>query len=106
MAMPKSRSRVLSRNGLRPRGAALRRRGGGTARADAGDRGSVTATIVVERLLSPLVFRAQQILELVHELAHVAEGSINRGKADVRDLVQPLQLLHHDPANFFGAHFL
>src|SRR5688500_13434366 len=95
--MPSSSSLVLSRNGLRPCGAGLRRGGGGTAFTGAGDCRSVTAT-------DCLLFRAQKILELAHELAHIAERAIHRREADVGDLVQPLQLLHDDGADFLGAH--
>src|SRR5215208_6859804 len=52
------------------------------------------------------VLGAEEILELAHELAHVTERAIDGGKAHVGDLVEALQLLHHDGPDFFGAHLL
>src|SRR5688572_2541636 len=52
------------------------------------------------------VLGAEEILELAHELAHVAERAVDGRKAHVGDLVEALQLLHHDRPDFFGAHFL
>ena len=42
----------------------------------------------------------QQVLQLAHELADVAEVAIHRGEPHVGDLVEPLQLLHHERADF------
>ena len=50
--------------------------------------------------------RVQQILQLVHELADVAEVAVDRGEAHVRHLVEPLQLLHHERADVGGRDFL
>jgi hypothetical protein len=52
------------------------------------------------------LFRAEEILEFVHELPDVAEGAVHRGEPDVGHLVQPFEFFHDDAADFFGAHLL
>src|SRR5688500_5653919 len=51
-----------------------------------------------------LLLDVQQILELGHEFANVAEVTIDRGEPDVGDLVQHPELVHHERANLLGAH--
>src|SRR5688500_18241619 len=48
-------------------------------------------------------FRVQQIFELGHELTDVAEMPIHRRESHVRDLVELLQLLHDERADFVRA---
>src|SRR5688572_1023841 len=51
-------------------------------------------------------FRVQQILELRHELADVAEMSVDRCESHIGDLVELLQLFHDERADLVGADFL
>src|SRR5262249_51463781 len=51
------------------------------------------------------LFDVQQILQLVHELADVAEMPVDRREADVRHFVELLQLLHDERADLGGADF-
>src|SRR5688500_3386148 len=70
-AIPSSRSLVLSRNGLRPCGAELRRGGVGTALTGDGECRSVSAIYTGYQPLATnhqLILRAEKILELAHEL--------------------------------------
>src|SRR4029079_11887124 len=69
-----------------------------------------TISLVLSRngFVSPTssILGAEQVLELAHEFADVAERAVHGRKAHVGDLVEALQLLHHDRPAFFGPHFL
>src|SRR5262245_22423141 len=52
------------------------------------------------------ILGAEKVLELAHELAHVAERAIHRRKAYVGDFIEALQLLHHDRPDLLCTHFL
>src|SRR5690242_6043683 len=98
--MPNTSSRVLSRNGLRSRGADLR--SGGTATGVV-----ATASRTVKRCFSyRLLLRIQQILQLGHELADVAELAVDGCEPHVGDFVQATELVHHQTADLVGAHLL
>src|SRR5262245_23544685 len=102
--MPVSSSGVLSRNGLRPCGAELRRGGGAAGLAGVGDLRSVTATNIPAGPKDPLLFRVEQVFQLAHELADVAEVTIHGSKTHVSDLVETLELVHHQLADFVRPH--
>src|SRR6188508_1786073 len=58
-------------------------------------------------MVSPVSFLGvQQILQLGHELADVAEVPVNGRETDVRDLVELLQFLHDERADLVGGDFL
>src|SRR5687768_15231835 len=52
-----------------------------------------------------LFFRVQQILELRHELANVAEMPVDGGEANVGNFVELLELLHDERTDFVRADF-
>ena len=58
------------------------------------------------RLMLVHSFGVQQILQLVHELADVAEVAVHRREPHVGDLVELLQLLHHERADVGGRDLL
>src|SRR6188472_1974588 len=99
--IPASNSGVLSRNGLRLDRAPPRRCGGttGVPVADRCCSGSDTAAYSL-----PLLLGVEQILQLGHELADVTEMPVDRGKPHVGHLVEPLQFVHDEGADFFGGH--
>src|SRR5262245_42098213 len=109
MPMPMSSSRVLSRNGRFGPGVELRCGGGAAGGCGAGTSRSVSAMSSAawacrSREAPGLLLGGEQVLELGHELADVAEVAIHGGEAHVCDLVEPLELLHHKGAHFLGAH--
>ena len=57
---------------------------------------------LLERRLGRLVV-LDQVLHLVHELGDVLELAVHRGEAHVGDLVELLQVLHHDLAQLEAA---
>src|SRR5436190_10604815 len=94
--IPARISRGLSRN---------RRRGGDGLRPGAGavdGRDAIDVTVAGTRL--PSLFCVQQILQFRHELADVAEVPVDRRETDVRDLVEMLQLFHHERADVGRRH--
>src|SRR5688500_1748314 len=97
-AMPVRISLVLSRNGRRGEGGALRL-GLGAGRGCGRVSRSVSA-------ISALFLRVEQLLQLGHEFADVTEVPIDRGESDVCHLIQPLELLHDDAPDLFCAHLL
>jgi hypothetical protein len=50
-----------------------------------------------------LLVASHQSLEHVHEGVDVLEAAIDRGEADVGDLVEPLEPLHHEGADLAGG---
>src|SRR5690349_14862427 len=50
------------------------------------------------------LLRIQQIFQLGHELADVAEVTIYRREPDVGDFIKSPQFVHHKSADFAGAH--
>src|SRR5687768_16106499 len=52
-----------------------------------------------------LFFRVQQVLELCHELADVAEMPVDGCEADVGHFIELLELLHHECTDFVRADF-
>src|SRR5262245_62174997 len=51
------------------------------------------------------LLHVEEIVQLAHELADVAELTVHGREAHVGDLVQLLQLLHHEAAHFRGGDF-
>src|SRR5262245_65459689 len=98
--MPPSSTGVLSKNGFRACGAELRRLGvAAGALAGAGGWRRVRAMLVrgwclvdgghqlLILTITVSIFGVQQIFQLAHELADVAEVTIDGGESDVGNLV-------------------
>src|SRR5438094_6120609 len=94
--MPARISRGLSLKG---------RRGGSAGRPAPGRLGVMDVTVAGIRR-PPSFLRVQEIFELVRKLVDVAEMPVDRREADVGDLVELLQLLHHERAHVVRRDFL
>ena len=92
-AMPSKISLVLSKK-ARPFRSPARRRSGNAGAGDAGSGGVTCSCGAVDRgrVSATLLLGGEQILELAHELPDVTKVPVNRGKAHVGYLVEPLQL--------------
>src|SRR5262249_60742570 len=97
-AMPARIDLGLSRNG--------RRGTGGGAAAFSPARFGVTDVTVAAMRPHLLLLDVQQIFQLAHELAEVAEVAVDRREPDVRDFVELLQLLHDEAADLGRRDFL
>src|SRR4051794_36983569 len=89
------------RRGLSRKG----RRSGGVGAADrTGSVGRRASRTVVIAPRSRSTLRFLQFVDFALELPDVAELAVDRGKPDVRDLVQLFELLHQARADLLGRH--
>src|SRR3954447_7909515 len=100
-SMPARMTRGLSRSGRRGSEARVGPGGGGGGNWRAGIAIYVKRK---KRVALVLLLCVEQILQLGHELADVAEVPVDRRKSHVRHFIQLLQFLHHVSADLRGRH--
>src|SRR6266852_4640085 len=68
--------------------------------------GSALFLLKPRRVRGILLAQPDQVFELVHELVDILEGTVDRGEAHIRDLVDAMQFVHYGTADERTRDFL